>query len=93
MRHPKEETAMGIGVSIFLFAVGAILRFAVSVTTEGFDIHMVGVILMIVGVVGALFSMMFWSSWGGWQNGGRGGDVVVERDRPSATIIERERRV
>ena len=85
---------MGIGASIFLFAIGAILRFAVSVTTEGFDLHMVGVILMIAGIAGALLSMMFWSSWGGWQNGGgRGGDVVVERDRPSATVIERERRV
>jgi hypothetical protein len=72
---------MGIGTSIFLFAVGAILRFAVTVSNpQGFNVHMVGVILMIVGVVGALFSLIFWSSWGGFSRGdGRGGDVVVER--------------
>ena len=81
---------MGIGVSIFLIAVGAILRFAVDVTTEGLDIHMVGNILMIVGVVGALFSMIFWSTWGGW--GSARDDVVVERDRPRRVVVERESR-
>jgi hypothetical protein len=82
---------MGIGVAIFMIAIGAILRFAVNVTTNGFDIHMVGDILMVVGVVGALFSLLFWSSWGGW--GERGGDnVIVERDRPRTrtTYVERE---
>jgi hypothetical protein len=89
----KEEVSMGIGLSIFFIAVGAILRFAVSVTTEGFDLHMVGDILMIVGVIGALFSLIFWSSWGGW-NADRGGDVVVERDRPRRTVVvEKERPV
>ncbi len=73
---------MGIGTSILLFAVGAILRFAVTVTNpDGFDIHMIGNILMLVGIVGALLSLAFWSSWGGF--GGeerRGRDVtVVER--------------
>jgi hypothetical protein len=82
---------MGIGVAIFLIAVGAILRFAVDVTTQGFDIHMVGDILMIVGVLGALLSLIFWSSWGGW--GDRGGrDVIVEGDSPRrrTTYVERE---
>lgn len=84
---------MGIGTSIFLFAIGAILRFAVDVQTEGFNIHAVGVILMIVGVVGALFSMMFWSSWGGfgardrYVDDGYDRDVVVERERPRRTVI------
>jgi hypothetical protein len=82
---------MGIGVALFLIAVGAILRFAVDVTTNGLDIHMIGNILMIVGVIGALMSMVFWSSWGGW--GDRGGrDVVVEGDSPRrrTTYVERE---
>ena len=72
---------MGIGTSIFLFAVGAILRFAVTVNnTTGIDLHTVGNILMIVGVVGALFSLIFWSSWGGFNRSERGGrDVIVER--------------
>lgn len=70
---------MGIGISIFLIAVGAILKFAVSVSTSGVDLQTVGVILMVVGAVGLLASLIFWSSWGGWGNR-RGGDVVV-RDR------------
>ncbi len=68
---------MGIGVSLFLLAIGAILAFAVDVTTEGFNIDTVGVILMIVGIIGALLSMMFWSSWGGWN---RRETVVRDRD-------------
>ena len=43
---------MGIGVSIFLFAVGAILAFAVEMDVSGLDINTVGVILMLVGGIG-----------------------------------------
>jgi hypothetical protein len=76
---------MGIGVSILLIAVGAILAFAVNVTTSGIDLDTVGVILMIVGLLGLLLSLVFWSSWGGF--GGREGSgsgqntTIVERDR------------
>jgi hypothetical protein len=56
---------MGVGTSLVIFAVGAVLRFAVSVTTTGFNIHAIGVILMIVGGIGFLISLAFWSSWGG----------------------------
>lgn len=81
---------MGLGTSIFLIAVGAILRFAVSVTTSGFNIHTIGVILMIVGAVGLVISLFFWSSWGGFggrgysrerrvRNDGAGGYVEEER--------------
>ena len=55
---------MGIGASIFLLAVGAILAWAVSVDTNGIDLNMVGVILMIVGILGLLLSLIFWSTWG-----------------------------
>ena len=68
---------MGLGVSIFLIAVGAILAFAVEVETQGFDLNTVGVILMIVGAIGLLLSMMFWSSWGGWGGGRRDETIVV----------------
>lgn len=73
---------MGIGVSIFLIAVGAILAFAVDVATRGIDLNMVGVILMIVGGIGLLLSLMFWSSWGGF--GAYRRDTVVRDpyDRP-----------
>jgi hypothetical protein len=57
---------MGIGTSIVVFAVGAILRFAVTASTTGFNIRTVGVILMVVGAVGFVLSLIFWSSWGGF---------------------------
>lgn len=75
---------MGIGVSIFLLAAGAILTFAVNVDAEGFSLNTVGIILMVVGAVGALLSLAFWSSWGGpagRRDTAAGGDRVVERER------------
>lgn len=83
---------MGIGVSLFLFAIGAILAFAIDVqNTSGIDINMIGIILMLVGVAGAVMSMVFWSSWGGINNRGGNDTVVVERDQPRTTrVVERE---
>ena len=43
---------MTIGASLFLIAVGAILKFAVTASVAGINLHVVGVILMIVGAVG-----------------------------------------
>ena len=43
---------MGFGTGLFLVAVGAILRFAVDVQTNGFNVHTIGVILMVVGPSG-----------------------------------------
>jgi predicted membrane channel-forming protein YqfA (hemolysin III family) len=54
---------VGIGFSIFLFVLGAILTFAVDVSTEGFNLNTVGIILMVAGVIGLLFSLLFWSSF------------------------------
>jgi hypothetical protein len=56
---------MGIGVSLILIAVGAILTWAVEVSTSGINIDAVGVILMIVGLVGFILSLAFWSTWWG----------------------------
>jgi hypothetical protein len=56
---------MGLGVSLILIAVGAVLAWAVDVTTPGVDVNAVGVILLIVGIIGAILSMIFWSSWAG----------------------------
>ena len=79
---------MGIGVSLLLIAVGAILTWAVSADVSGVDINTVGVILMIVGAAGGLISLVFWSSWGGFGNrdaaasgGGGQNTTIVERDR------------
>ena len=59
---------MGLSFSIFLIAVGAILAFAVDVTTKGFDLNTIGVILMVVGFVGLIASMIAWNSWGGFHS-------------------------
>ena len=56
---------MGLGVGIFLTALGAILAFAVSASPSGVDINTVGWILMIVGIAGIVLSLIFWSSWAG----------------------------
>jgi len=49
--------AMAVGTSLFLIALGAILRFAVQDSIEGVDLSTVGVILMIVGAVGLVIGL------------------------------------
>lgn len=71
---------MGIGVSLFLLALGAILAYGVNVDAEGFNLNTIGWILMIVGILGAVLSAFFWSSWGG-SRGSRRDERVVERER------------
>ena len=76
---------MGIGLSLILIAVGAIMTWAISATASGIDINAVGVILMIVGAVGLLLSLMFWSSWGGYgvtRTDGRRRVTTVEEGPP-----------
>lgn len=67
---------MGIGVSLFLIAVGAILTWAVDYSVRGVDIMAVGAILMVVGVIGLLMSLLFWSSFAPFNR-----SEVVETDR------------
>ena len=72
---------MGIGVSIFLIAVGAILTFAVHATLSGVSIQTIGIILMVVGALGLAVTLLVW----GPRRGARAG-VVEERvydDRPA----------
>ena len=70
---------MGIGVSILLIDIGAILAFAVNATVSGLEIETIGWILMGVGLLGLLLSMIFWSSWGGPPGRARR-ERVVEDD-------------
>ena len=49
---------MGIGVSIFFIAIGAILVWAVTATVAGVNINVVGIILMVVGAIGLVASMI-----------------------------------
>ena len=69
---------MGIGISIFLIAVGAVLAFAVNASAEGVNLDTVGVILMVVGGIGLLASLTIWGDWGAARRGR--GDVVRERE-------------
>ena len=69
---------MGIGTSLFLIAAGAILRFAVTVSSHSFNVQTVGLILMIVGAVGLAISLLWITVW----SDRRRGSDVVERDVP-----------
>ena len=62
---------MGMTVSLMLFAAGAIMRYAVTVDTDGFDLHSAGVILMVVGIAGGILSAINWASWGGFGSARR----------------------
>jgi hypothetical protein len=53
---------MRLGTSLLLIAAGAILRFAVTVRTSGFNVHTIGLILMIVGAVGFVISLLWMMS-------------------------------
>lgn len=79
---------MGIGTSLVVFAVGAILRFAVSVTPTGFNLHEVGVILMIVAAVGFALSLVFWRTWGGF--GGSRRQSTTMRDPRTGVTSSRD---
>jgi hypothetical protein len=68
---------MGIGISIFLIAVGAIMTFALDVTANGVNLDTIGIILMVVGAIGLLAAMTIFGGMGAH----RGGDVVVEDRR------------
>jgi Domain of unknown function (DUF6458) len=66
---------LSLGVSIFLLVVGAILTFAVDLTTSGFNLNTVGVILMVAGALGLVLSLLFWSSFAPYRR-------EPERGRP-----------
>lgn len=75
---------MGIGTSLILITVGAILRFAITAQGTGFDIQTIGLILMIVGLVGFVISLVYWNSWGGFgarRYPYRGRSVVTRTDQ------------
>jgi hypothetical protein len=73
---------MGLGVSLLLIAVGAILVWGLQSDIAGISEDAIGVILMVVGAVGLILSLMFWSSWGGVP--GRRRSTYVEEGPPPA---------
>jgi hypothetical protein len=83
---------MGIGTSVFVIALGAVLTFAVETdSTEGINVNSVGIILMIAGVLGLVVTALVW--------GPRRARVVaatpvapvqyVERPVATRTVVER----
>ena len=72
---------MGIGTSIFLIAVGAILKFAVTTHVSGVSLATVGTILIIVGIVGLLISLFMLAAWRDRGTAPVARDRYVERDR------------
>jgi hypothetical protein len=73
---------MAIGTSLLLIAIGAVLRFAVSVSTSGFNVHTIGVILMIVGGVGLLLSLLWMTVWAHRERPPTYGDPRVPPTEP-----------
>jgi hypothetical protein len=55
---------MTVGGSIFLIAVGAILRYAVTDSISGINLATVGLILMIAGIVGLLIGLFMYANAG-----------------------------
>jgi protein-S-isoprenylcysteine O-methyltransferase Ste14 len=83
---------VGVGTSIFLIAVGAILKFAVTAEVSGVDLDTVGLILMVVGGIGLLLSIFWMTVWADRRRG------TVVADRAVATepvarerVVERDR--
>lgn len=69
---------MGMGTSIFLIALGAILKFAVTASVSGIALSTVGVILIVVGVLGLVLSLLL-------------GERLGRRDAVVAAPVARER--
>jgi hypothetical protein len=71
---------MGLGASIFLIAIGAILRWGVTAEVAGLDVAVIGLILMVVGALGLVLSLLFWSTLGFGRS-----------SRPSERVVREER--
>ena len=69
---------MYIGSSIFLIAVGAILRWAVSWHVSGFNVQLAGLIIFLVGILGLVITLVLWYTRR--SRGSRRDDVAPLRD-------------
>ena len=76
---------MGIGGSIFVIALGAILAFAVHISVGWLSLNVVGYVLMVAGAAGLVLTLWFWSN----RRRPTTTPVPVERDH----VVEDERRV
>jgi hypothetical protein len=76
---------MSFGASIFLIAVGAILKFAVTASVAGVKIQTVGLILMVVGILGLLLSFL----WLALSSRRAAAPPVANDERPTEVVRER----
>jgi Zn-dependent protease with chaperone function len=74
---------MTIGTSILLIAIGAVLKWAVTAHTNGFNIQTAGVVLLIVGVIGLILSLIYTFAWS--RRDAAYDDRVVRREPPPPT--------
>lgn len=88
---------MGIGISIFVGAVGATLRYALTgpANQQGFDVHTAGVILMIAGGIGLVSSMLFWSSFAPFgrrsRSASRREETITQDGREQGRVVRETR--
>ena len=73
---------MGIGTSILLIAIGAILKYAINADIEGVEIDTIGTILLIIGIIGLVISLIYMFALGDRRRGTAPDPVDdVPRDR------------
>jgi sulfite exporter TauE/SafE len=70
---------MGIGTSLVLIAIGAVLKFAVTASVSGVKLDVVGTILMVIGIVGLVITLIYTVAWN-------------DRRRDAETVVERRER-
>jgi sulfite exporter TauE/SafE len=73
---------MGLGTSLLLIAVGAVLRWAVNVSNSSVNLHTVGVILLIVGGIGFVISLFWMTVWADRSAGRTPVDRAPRADEP-----------
>jgi hypothetical protein len=76
---------MYIGSSIFLIAVGAILRWAVSWHVSGFNVQLAGLIVFLVGILGLIITLILWFTQRSSRDRRRQDDVQAHDYRPDDT--------
>lgn len=79
---------MGFGIGLVMTAAGAILIWAVNVSSSAVNVHAVGWVLFVLGLVGMTLSLVFWSSWAG-PGYSRARRTVV--DDPTGSHVTEER--
>ncbi len=77
----------GVGTSIVLLAVGAVLAFAVTVETDGFNVNTIGWILMAVGALGLIVSLIIGTA----RSAGVSDRSTTVIEREPTRVIERDR--